>query len=91
VKIRDVIRMIEADGWSRFASAAPIDSSSTPPSLGWSPSPASPETTLLRNPEQRAKRSRSEVKKYLVIVEPTANGFSAYFSASVSLIHLAAA
>src|SRR5215467_10076927 len=61
----------------RCANVALIVGSSMQPSRDSSRSPASPGTTSLPAPEQRAKTGRNPMK-YLVVVEQNDTGFSAY-------------
>ncbi|HEY5893742.1 MAG TPA: type II toxin-antitoxin system HicB family antitoxin [Chthoniobacterales bacterium] len=55
-----------------------IGSSNIPPNPDWSQFPDTSTMILPQNPKQYFETSRSKMSRYLIILEPTATGFSAY-------------
>jgi len=80
VKIRDVIRMLEQDGWVLVRTRGSHRQYKHPVKLGFGNGPGKARRRPRPwNIEQYFETSRVEaMKKYLIVIEPTKTGFSAY-------------
>lgn len=77
MKVRELVRLIEKDGWyhARFRGSHHQFKHPNKPGLVTVPGRAGDE---LGHAEQYTEASRTEMSRYLIIIEPTSTGFSAY-------------
>src|SRR6267154_2319413 len=74
MKVRDVIRMLEQDGWFLVRTRGSHRQYKHAAKLGFVTVPGKPGDDLAPGNSERVET----MKKYLVVVEPTQTGFSAY-------------
>jgi predicted RNase H-like HicB family nuclease len=65
MKVREAIKLIEAEGWYLARTRGSHRNISIRPSAGW-------------HREQYSQAGRTEMSRYLIIIEETSTGYSAY-------------
>jgi predicted RNA binding protein YcfA (HicA-like mRNA interferase family) len=80
VKVRDVIRMLEQDGWSLARTRGSHRQYKHPAKLGVVTVTGKPGDELAPGTLNNVSEAggTETMKKYLIVIEPTQTGFSAY-------------